>query len=36
MASMVFASGLIERPRFVATKKMTLQSGNPDGFAFAF
>ena len=21
---------------FVATKKMTLQSGNPDGFAFVF
>jgi hypothetical protein len=29
-----FASCLIERPRFVATKKMKLQSGNPDGFAF--
>jgi hypothetical protein len=27
-----FASCLIERPRFVATKKMTLLSGNPDGF----
>jgi hypothetical protein len=31
-----FASCLIERPRFVATKKMKLQSGNPDGFAFIF
>jgi hypothetical protein len=28
-----FASCLIERPRFVATKKMTLLSGNPDGFS---
>jgi hypothetical protein len=29
-----FASCLIERPRFVATKKMKLLSGNPDGLAF--
>jgi hypothetical protein len=31
-AKFSFASCLIERPRFVATKKMTLLSGNPDGF----
>jgi hypothetical protein len=33
-AKFSFASCLIERPRFVATKKMKLLSGNPDGFAF--
>jgi hypothetical protein len=31
MASMVYGICFVF---FVATKKMTLQSGNPDGFAF--
>jgi hypothetical protein len=35
-AKFSFASCLIERPRFVATKKMTLLSCNPDGLAFVF
>jgi hypothetical protein len=32
-AKVSFASCLIERPRFVVTKKMKLQSGNPDGLS---
>jgi hypothetical protein len=32
-AKLSFASCLIERPRFVGTKKMKLLSSNPDGFS---
>jgi hypothetical protein len=36
-AELSFASDSnIEAVGFVATKKMTLLSGNPDGFAFSF